>query len=1039
MPTYRLFVALFFIGLMSILVNADIPTIGGGTTPTLIANAMATNSVGINFSHDLITTDFNVSGAVFDKAKLLNRYDSVSNQLLDCGITTCKMQFNELPTSDIVIAPGVFSGSSDPNCSYVGTTYYNGSDWQNLSDGMVLHAGGNYTIGQDFVKSNPTSTCDVIPNQFNTSLSQLAWWNISWSYSVPITVNTTVASNLVMFPAMISMNTSNSTLWNTTTCGNVRFLDSANNSVLLYDLDNNASTFCGNATNNATFYVVGNFTGGVNNTIYAYLGNLAASNGKNPIAAWGNASYNGVFHLSESSTPFIDSAGNNNLTWDASGLNQSNTTKCKIGTCAVFNNIDNSCSVAGSTSANKPSPVNLPYGNSQDYTQSIWSYSGKVSSAYQFSLAGFGSYYTSELSRVLSKNTAQGYMHTSGNSSYAFSSTSSAGTNNVWQYVSGKSNMSATNNTIYLNGMNNGSQTTNVSGASNSWLELGATDGAGADRICGANATLDEWRISNVSRSNDWITAEYAQFSSIGATQNATYSVSLNSPNPEYDVTAYNHTMTIDGFSPISTITASFTMNDVSWSAVLTANNSTEFNFTAANVYPSSVSSTQTQDANWSFLITYQNSTQITGNASTAITVIPGGLFLCNASITQPSINYSFYDAATLAPLNATLSATYSYLNKSSSFTQTNNTSIACILPSTASVQATALETINATGYYGITNVAPLQTYNNTSIARSFGLVNVSSGAFYTFQVQNAFAVPIQNASIAGYHYISSNNSWVNFQNVLSDSFGQAIFFLIPGNLYNFSVQATGYNNLTFSFTPSSQTTIIVQLTATSSNVSPTNPMWFNVYYSINPASGYYNTTQTLSFAVVSNTSNLTSYGMSITRFNSTNTTTVYNQTRTNPSGANLSYVASPSATYVMYAWYLLNGSQNFSIPPVSYYITNQSVGMAQVRNMLGTGTVVSGWTYYFFALAIAIIVGIGINHFVGAGAGVSALGALAVLTFFTILAPPNMWVISTLGANCNTLDPFGNLQLGCISPWLITLTIGIGTIAAFYVTQFGV
>lgn len=159
--------------------------------------------------------------------------------------------------------------------------------------------------------------------------SSAAWWNTAWSYAIAIDVNTTVASNLTNFPAKVSLSTSNSTLWNTTTCTNVRFVDTTNTTSLLYDLDSSAAVFCGNATNNATFWVLGNWTGGALNRIYAYLGNIAAASGENEVTVWRNANYIGVYHMNENTTGtgannginLIDSAAYNNMTTNWTKVN----------------------------------------------------------------------------------------------------------------------------------------------------------------------------------------------------------------------------------------------------------------------------------------------------------------------------------------------------------------------------------------------------------------------------------------------------------------------------------------------------------------------------------------------------------------------------------------------------------------------------------------------------------------------------------------------------------------------------------------------
>jgi hypothetical protein len=341
------------------------------------------------------------------------------------------------------------------------------------------------------------------------------WYNTTWGYAIPIDINTTVASNLTNFPGRASLNTSNSTLWNTTSCTNVRFLDSTNTTVLNYDLDSASATYCGNASNNATFFIGGNYTGGALNRIYAYLGNTGATSGENSYAVWSNASYISVWHGNDPS----DELGNNNMT--ASGtIVYANNSSCFIGGCFYF----------GSTSAylSKTSPVGAPSGASASFIsgwagktkafqnlQAVFSY-GAASATHMRTLSGMissGSFIGSD---YYGNGPTGGFVNVTslGNTSaYGFWASGANGTNVYAQYNSTfvwQSYTPATSaGTFYIG--------TNTAGGNRQW---GYDDSEGV---------IDELRYTNATRTSDWMVAEYAQSAIIGVVQSYAVAPVINS------------------------------------------------------------------------------------------------------------------------------------------------------------------------------------------------------------------------------------------------------------------------------------------------------------------------------------------------------------------------------------------------------------------------------------------------------------------------------------------------------------------------------
>lgn len=401
------------------------------------------------------------------------------------------------------------------------------------------------------------------------------------------------------------------------------------------------------------------------------------------------------------------------------------------------------------------------------------------------------------------------------------------------------------------------------------------------------------------------------------------------------------------------------------------------------------------------------------------------GLSLCNQTLsTAQSIIYKFYDASTLANINATTSSLITYSNGSSTtITSTNATAYICIAPPVLSVNATIGETFSSTGYQTLTNARPSTNYSNNTITYNVYLTNSSLGAYYTLLIENAYGAPIQGATVVAYHFQTSNSTWLYMQTITSDSTGSAVFFLVPANLYNFTVSASGYTSFTFSLTPATQYVIPVMFAQSVSNLPQNWSIINDTYVSISPAGGYYNSSQTLTYTIQNNNSNLSSWGMNIYKNNGTNTSLVYSGSSVVATGGTLTYVATANATYYLNAWFLHLNYTNFTIQPFSYYITSQRVGLPYISQLLQNTNAINGWTFYAIALLISLLIGIALYQF---GSGASAIGALISLWVFTMVAPATMVVFTS---------PFGF----AVSPFIASFILTIGTLAGLYLTSYGV
>jgi hypothetical protein len=341
------------------------------------------------------------------------------------------------------------------------------------------------------------SPSDVIEGTGNIVLKLDPWWNLTWNYTMPIYINTTVESNLTNFPARVSLNTSNTTLWNTTTCTNVRFVDADGATLLNYNLDTNNASFCGNATNNATFWVKGNYTGNVSTTIYAYLGNVNATSGENATDVW--SEYTTVMH----GDTFTDLMLRNNFSASGTVSITDNQSKCKVGLCFSF---DTTSSYLTSTNYG-----GLP-NRANNSTTTIWGYNANLGATMRslYIIGGGGI----NLARIAWSNSTIINVENWG-------STISATLSDTTARNTPKFYAMRYNGTHYT--VSNGTASTNTSGTlatspSGHAFNIGHADAAGQYWATdGAGAALDEFRLTNFSRSDDWLKAEYLQSSSTGA------------------------------------------------------------------------------------------------------------------------------------------------------------------------------------------------------------------------------------------------------------------------------------------------------------------------------------------------------------------------------------------------------------------------------------------------------------------------------------------------------------------------------------------
>ena len=422
--------------------------------------------------------------------------NGTANVLTDCDVLDCSVRLSVVAASS-----GTFNGANLPR-ALVGHgsatptgVYVNGAP---LGGSISFVKGVPLNVTMNYHKANLNSSVDLLPSAFGLNLTAWAWWNASWAYAVPCVINTTVSSDLVNFPARCdftgaAVGTGNTTLWNSTTCTNVRFLDSANATVLFYDLDSSNAAFCGNNSANTTFWVTGNYSANVSNTIYAYLGNTGAASGENESQTWkASNNYLQVYHFSadgtDSVTGTILCANTSTVNATAGYIGGARTS----GTCTV-----------GFVPSVSPFGYRVWFSTTNNATRA--SPGGSYTAAYK---GGLG---------VDMTPVTNGINNMHWNGATAVSVLIYQGiTHGTW-YSGAVMRRTSTDFVGYVNSKSNATATNTGTTAPTRKMCVGAVSYSADCSLAPWSGSLDEFRIYNSTAvTNDWMVAEYAQTAVVG-------------------------------------------------------------------------------------------------------------------------------------------------------------------------------------------------------------------------------------------------------------------------------------------------------------------------------------------------------------------------------------------------------------------------------------------------------------------------------------------------------------------------------------------
>jgi len=330
---------------------------------------------------------------------------------------------------------------------------------------------------------------------YTYSSDNATWWNSSWAYRKKITIESDqVGGDLTNFPVLVSITDANLSS-NAQSDGDDIVFTNATGTKLNHEIENYTS-----ATGVLVAWVnVTSLSSSTDTNIYMYYGNITCSSQQNPTGTW-DSDYVLVLHFNESTGTYLDSTINNN---DASAGNIDVTTRNatgKIGKCPEFD---------GASNGNEIIIGDAPSLDITDYTLETWmnaddtdawrtvSAKGSVQTAFNW----YWPFFEKHL-----------YIDNGNTADRSISSTTYA--ENTWIYISTTVD-SGTKLGLYLNA----TEVAYGTGPGGS-----ATDTNAADLLIGGNAVwdehfdghLDEFRVSKIVRSIDWMGATYNTTNSPG-------------------------------------------------------------------------------------------------------------------------------------------------------------------------------------------------------------------------------------------------------------------------------------------------------------------------------------------------------------------------------------------------------------------------------------------------------------------------------------------------------------------------------------------
>lgn len=300
------------------------------------------------------------------------------------------------------------------------------------------------------------------------------WYNASWLYRKSITIDETKVSGSAdhtSFPVLVDLTDSGLQANAQADGDDILFTSSDGTTKLDHEIELYTS-----GTGRLTAWVrIPTLDYNDNTVIYMYYGNAGASSQQNATGVW-DSNYKGVYHLNESAVNYIDSTSNANHGTTTSG------TVTQVGA-----KIYNGQNFAGTSYIRIPNFI-----TSYPVTVEYWATTTVTTNNPQFNIVNTGI------------NVAGGF---SGSGAYYYTGVNGKGAatsgfvNGNWNHVVVVQTSSSAV-TVYTNGVDNSTTT-------NTLWNAGATSAIGARTTGGFTGRLDEFRVSDATRSADWVATSY--------------------------------------------------------------------------------------------------------------------------------------------------------------------------------------------------------------------------------------------------------------------------------------------------------------------------------------------------------------------------------------------------------------------------------------------------------------------------------------------------------------------------------------------------
>jgi hypothetical protein len=323
------------------------------------------------------------------------------------------------------------------------------------------------------VTDDTHQTCETFT--FTTPPRPQYWWNSSWEYRKPITINhNQVAADLSGFPVLIDLVDADLASKAQPEGDDIAFADNYG-----YKLDHEIEYFSSTTGKLVAWVRIPSLSSTIDTTIYMYYGNPTASNQQNVAAVW-DTNFLAVHHLDETSGTCYDSTTNHKDGTPYGSLNQNVTGQ--IDGADYFDAVNDQIRLV------------KVFTTETQFTMEAWINAKNVSRYF--------------LSQWNNNNGVFVQVSSTGTSIEWYINAVSAGSAtislNTWYYVVGTYN--GTHAMLYLNG---GVPATNARTAPSWPSENTYISGRSADLLRQFNGTIDEARFSNISRSSDWIKTCY--------------------------------------------------------------------------------------------------------------------------------------------------------------------------------------------------------------------------------------------------------------------------------------------------------------------------------------------------------------------------------------------------------------------------------------------------------------------------------------------------------------------------------------------------